>query len=86
MRDIREIKELLKALDEQSANSLEAQDLDFKEWNRRSLADAVDLVVEMAICMANSGGGRRLNGASNSMRHCLCHFSITMVYRMMCYP
>lgn len=57
MRDIKEIAELLDSLNGQPASSLEAQDLDFKEWNRRSMADAVDLVVEMAVCMANGGGG-----------------------------
>jgi len=41
MRDIREIAELLDSLEGQPASSLEAQDLDFKEWNRRSMADAI---------------------------------------------
>ena len=40
MRDIREIAELLDALEGQPTSSLEAQDLDFKEWNRRSTASA----------------------------------------------
>ena len=65
MRDIREIAELLDALEGQPTSSLEAQDLDFKEWNRRSTASAVDLVVEMAVCMANGGGGTVEVGDTN---------------------
>lgn len=65
MRDTREILALLDALDQRPASELEAQDLDFKEWARRSLADAVALVVEMAICMANGGGGTTVFGVSD---------------------
>ena len=65
MRDIREIAELLDALEGQPTSSLEAQDLDFKEWNRRSPASAVDLVVEMAVCMANGGGGTVVFGVND---------------------
>ena len=65
MRDSREILALLDALDEHPASELEAQDLDFKEWSRRSLADAVALVVEMAICMANGGGGTTVFGVND---------------------
>lgn len=65
MRDIRDIAQLLDALNERPASSLEAQDLDFKEWNRRSMADAVDLVVEMAVCMANGGGGTVVFGVND---------------------
>jgi ATP-dependent DNA helicase RecG len=65
MRGNREILALLDALDERPASELEAQDLDFKEWSRRSLADAVALVVEMAICMANGGGGTTVFGVSD---------------------
>ena len=65
MRDSREILTLLAALDERPASELEAQDLDFKEWSRRSLADAVALMVEMAICMANGGGGTTVFGVND---------------------
>ncbi len=57
MRYESEICELLDQLDEVEADALEAQDLDFKEWNPRSLNDSVNLAVEMAVCMANGGGG-----------------------------
>ncbi len=57
MRTIREISALLDELATRPAASLEDQDLDFKEWNTRSMSDAVALAVDMAICMANGGGG-----------------------------
>lgn len=57
MRTIDQILELLTLLDQSAADELEDQDLDFKEWNTRSMDDAVKLVVEMAVCMANGGGG-----------------------------
>ena len=57
MRSLEDIRQLLAELDHQQAEALEDQDLDFKEWPRSSLNDAVALVVEMAICMANGGGG-----------------------------
>lgn len=47
------------------ADSLEDQDLDFKEWKTRSMADAVSLVAEMAICMANGGGGTVVFGVND---------------------
>ncbi len=57
MRSCKEIEKLIKELETRCADDLEDKDLDFKEWNTRSMADAVNLVVKMAICMANGGGG-----------------------------
>lgn len=57
MRTPDQILELLPQLDQVVADELEDQDLDFKEWNTRSTDDAVKLVIEMAVCMANGGGG-----------------------------
>jgi len=65
MRTSSEISELLDQLDQVPAEALEDQDLDFKEWNSRSMADAVHLVVEMAICMANGGGGSVVFGVKD---------------------
>jgi ATP-dependent DNA helicase RecG len=65
MRSVAEIVRILDELDTCSADDLEAQDLDFKAWNTRSMADAVDLVVEMAICMANGGGGTVVFGVDD---------------------
>jgi len=64
VRSVSEIRSLLEELEQQPANTLEDQDLDFKEWNTRSMADAVALVVEMAICMANGGGGTVVFGVN----------------------
>jgi ATP-dependent DNA helicase RecG len=57
MRTTEQILELLPQLDQVVADELENQDLDFKEWNTRSTDDAVKLIIEMAVCMANGGGG-----------------------------
>lgn len=65
MRDTSEILQLLDRLDEVNADSLEDQDLDFKEWNERSVDDSVRLVVEMAVCMANGGGGTVVIGVND---------------------
>lgn len=67
MRTQFEIRELLDALNERPADDLEDKDLDFKEWNERSMADAVDLVVEMAVCMANGGGGTVVFGVNDKV-------------------
>jgi ATP-dependent DNA helicase RecG len=65
MRNPSEIHELLNELEHRPANELEDQDLDFKEWNPRSMSDAVLLVVEMAVCMANGGGGTVVFGVND---------------------
>lgn len=65
MRDTSTIQELLDDLERLPAYELEDQDLDFKEWNVRSMSDAVSLVVEMAICMANGGGGTVVFGVND---------------------
>lgn len=56
MRSRSEIRALLNEPEVRPADELEDQDLDFKQWNERSMGDAVDTVVETAICMANGGG------------------------------
>ncbi len=65
MHGISEIRALLDELEHRPADALEGQDLDFKEWNTRSLRNAVSLVVEMAICMANGGGGTVVFGVND---------------------
>jgi ATP-dependent DNA helicase RecG len=65
MRSASDIRQLLNELDTQPATDLEDQDLDFKDWSRRSTANAVALVVEMAICMANGGGGTVVFGIND---------------------
>jgi ATP-dependent DNA helicase RecG len=68
MRDSKEITKLLAEVSEKEAGELESQDLDFKEWNTRSMKDAVALVVKMAICMANGGGGTVVFGVNDKLR------------------
>jgi ATP-dependent DNA helicase RecG len=65
MRNPNEIRELLDELEHRPATELEDQDLDFKEWNPRSMPDALSLVVEMAVCMANGGGGTVVFGVND---------------------
>jgi len=65
MRELSEIRQLLDELEHQAADALEDQDLDFKEWKLRSMREAIDLVVEMAICMANGGGGTVIFGVND---------------------
>jgi len=67
MRTISEIANLLDELNIQIADELEGQDLDFKEWNPRSLDDATRLAVDMAICMANGGGGTVVFGVADKV-------------------
>lgn len=57
MRSLDDIRLLLDELDCKPADELEDQDLDFKEWKGRSQKDALELVIEAAVCMANGGGG-----------------------------
>lgn len=57
MRTPDEVHLLLDDLDVVPADELEDQDLDFKEWIMRSRNDALNQVVEYAVCMANGGGG-----------------------------
>lgn len=56
MRELTEVRALLARLDEVEADALESQDLDFKEWPADD-RHAVRLAVDMAVCMANGGGG-----------------------------
>ena len=57
MRTAQEIEALLDELDHRIADDLEDQDLDFKQWDPHSRDKAVKTVVQMAVCMANGGGG-----------------------------
>lgn len=67
MRSSAEISQLLNELDTTVADTLEDQDLDFKEWDTKSLKNAVRIVVEMAICMGNGGGGTVVFGVSDKV-------------------
>lgn len=56
MREVTEVRSLLARLDAETADDLEGQDLDFKEWPADD-RHAVRLAVDAAVCMANGGGG-----------------------------
>jgi ATP-dependent DNA helicase RecG len=56
MRELTEVRTLLARLDEVEADALESQDLDFKEWPADD-RQAIRMAVDMAVCMANGGGG-----------------------------
>ncbi len=60
-----QIGKFLQKLEECQADDLEDQWLDFKQWNERSMSDSVDTVVEMAVCMANGGGGTVVFGVKD---------------------
>lgn len=56
MRELTEVRGILDRLAEVEADALESQDLEFKEWpadNRQ----AIRMIVDVAVCMANGGGG-----------------------------
>ena len=66
MRNATEILTILDRLNAVIADSLEDQDLDFKEW-KGSLEHMVKLAVEMAVCMANGGGGTVVFGVADKV-------------------
>ncbi len=68
MRSKQDISMLLDELETSRADDLEDQDLDFKQWNQHSTADAVKTVVDWAICMANSGGGTVVFGVRDKVK------------------
>ncbi|WP_019537246.1 RNA-binding domain-containing protein [Paenibacillus ginsengihumi] len=63
-----EIESILQQLEDHIADDLESQDLDFKEWNSRSINDSISLVVKMAVCMANGGGGSIVLGVADKVK------------------
>jgi ATP-dependent DNA helicase RecG len=62
MPSTEEIEALLKELDRVTADDLEGQFLDFKEWDSRSTNQSVALILETVICLANGGGGTLVVG------------------------
>lgn len=67
MRTVGQIKDLLLELDHCIADELEDQDLDFKQWDMKSRDKAVRTIVQMAVCMANGGGGTVVFGVSDRL-------------------
>ncbi len=67
MRTAKDIIELLPELEHGIADDLEDQDLDFKQWDGHSRDKAVRTVVQMAVCMANGGGGTVVFGVADKV-------------------
>lgn len=67
MKTLEEIEELLALLENQIADDLESQDLDFKQWVLSSMHQSVNTVVKMAICFANGGGGTVVFGVADNI-------------------
>jgi len=65
MRTVQQINELLQKLDDCIADELEDQDIDFKQWDTSSEKKSVDTLVQMAVCMANGGGGTVIFGVAD---------------------
>ncbi|MED4015772.1 RNA-binding domain-containing protein [Sutcliffiella cohnii] len=63
-----EIYHLLDKLETNIADDLESQQIDFKQWNTRSFDDNVKLMLKMAICMANGGGGSVVFGVADKVK------------------
>jgi ATP-dependent DNA helicase RecG len=68
MRTVKDIIELLPELEHGIADDLEDQDLDFKQWDGHSRDKAVKTVVQMAVCMANGGGGTVVLGVADRVK------------------
>ena len=62
-----EVEALLERLESCCADDLESQNLDFKEWDTRSLNQSVRTVVAAAVCMANGGGGTVVFGVADKL-------------------
>lgn len=68
MRTTKDIIECLSELEHSIADDLEDQDLDFKQWDSKSQDKAIKTVVQMAVCMANGGGGTVVFGVSDRIK------------------
>ena len=68
MRTATDIEALLTELDYCFAHELEDQDLDFKRWDLNGRDNAVKIVVRMAVCMANGGGGTVVFGVADRIQ------------------
>ncbi len=65
MRTLQDITELLNELEYRIADELEDQDLDFKQWDTKSMDKSVKMLVRTAVCMANGGGGTVVFGVAD---------------------
>jgi ATP-dependent DNA helicase RecG len=68
MRSAKDIAELLPELEYHIADEFEDQDLDFKQWDMLSRDKSVQMIVRMAVCMANGGGGTVVFGVADHVK------------------
>lgn len=68
MRTVAQIEALLPELEHCVADDLEDQQLDFKQWDMQSREKAVKTVIQMAVCMANGGGGTVVFGVADHVQ------------------
>lgn len=76
MRTVEEIKSLIQSdtLDHVIADTIEGQDLDFKEWSTRGDSEKAQWkenrkkILELAVCMANGGGGHTVFGIADQVK------------------
>lgn len=68
MRTAKDIAALLPELEYHIADEFEDQDLDFKQWDSQSRDKSVQMVVRMAVCMANGGGGTVVFGVADQVK------------------
>ncbi|SFE75278.1 ATP-dependent DNA helicase RecG [Alteribacillus iranensis] len=59
---------MLNQLETKTADELESQLLDFKQWNKRSRDDNIKMMIKMAVCMANGGGGSVIFGVVDNVK------------------
>ena len=62
-----EIADLLERLDHCFAHDLESQNLDFEEWDTRSLNQSLRTVMTSSVCMAHGGGGTVVFGVADKV-------------------
>ena len=63
-----EVHRLIDKLETYIADDLESQQLDFKQWITRSFDDNIKLMLKMAVCMANGGGGSVVFGVADKVK------------------
>lgn len=68
MRTAQDIAALLPELEYHIADEFEDQDLDFKQWDSQSRDKSVQMLVRMAVCMANGGGGTVVFGVADQIK------------------
>lgn len=68
MKSKKEIINLIAQLENHIADDLEGQDLDFKQWDERSLNENIQKMIKYAVCMANGGGGSVVFGIADKVR------------------